>query len=118
MSIQDDIKKTAREIIDRWAASCEQVDSVPSMDLMADQILETILIESIQKAVAQGLETAAKECQDKKHRTPGFVLAYHAACSDLNVILLAMAGRIKKGEYEHPVSSVEDFASPTPLKKE
>ena len=99
----------AQKLILRWVESARQMDSEPNLDTMSHQILEAILTEAIQNSKAEGLEMAAKECLDHKSRRSWFLAAYHAACTDLNVILAAMASRVKKGEYEHPVTYIEDF---------
>jgi hypothetical protein len=108
MSIQDDIKKDVDDALARWLDSCKSMDSEPAMDFMASELLNAVLFETIRAAVAKGLDVAAKECEQKAQTTKqlGFVPAYTTACDELSVIIKNMADRVKKGEYEHPVSDV------------
>jgi hypothetical protein len=107
--------KKAKEIMDRWIAQCNNMDSPVSIDLMASELLSAILEEETQKLVAEGLHLAAKECELRKTTATQlkFKDAYVLACGELFVSISAMENRVKNGEYEQSVSDVSNFENPS-----
>lgn len=104
----------AREVVFEWgdkALSSLEPDDIPPLERKIAAALlaaERRGAEAMREARAGGLEKAAEIARYHRdkfgRRLPG---PWMAACEDIITSCLATAGRIRRGEYEDPVSAVQ-----------